>query len=653
MLDEGLLTATFVHGPAMPIERVRPLVVIRTPFPDESLLSLLVRAAEANAFRSFKYILPFAGLEPSRHLFVAFTQAQYTDALSQLLSLPRAEIAGRMHPHVDNAPTQDYVDCFGVALPRRWIDTKSRRVSPNGLRISPYHRFGWMIRPLSFCAETMEYLILNCPHCGKEQRWEGASSVWRCGNCSKSLRHHRPGKVAGNLQKELEAVVAFISHDSKVRAQALSELPTPFSEWSAGDVFVAIIDLAIVVACSDRYVDNKTRADWHKGNFSFATPENLVRAFRVLHSWRDGFAGLVKAIANCAANRCGGLSTKELLGPLNKYLRDDGGKDTPLRHLILETLPEIIRDEGLPLRGRYSEVGKFVTSTQVEKQLGLPRGTTVRLNEKSKSLIVNARTMKLYDRESVKRTIAIWHQSVRPPRVARALGVPSHTLPAFASQGLLSWVTESDALLLNGSDQLYCSVSLETLIQKVNSLPCVPLDGDIGISIFTALESRRAEPDVWAGIFGAIIAGHITVVGIDARATGLSQRALVSAPALMAFVSSIPHREIAEVEISGAMAADVLQCSDSHISDAFRVGLLAGRNKGQKKFITLSSLMAFDRDYVFTGELERRGGRDAALLYHRFNRIGIRPAASLSKTKVWRRDEVTQLPEYRGLVGIA
>jgi len=174
-----------------PRTSVKPLIGVVEPFDGECLMSVLARTAEKNVFTRVREMVESAGLQVLRPEFIPFTQVQAAPGLSKLLGVESGVIAGLMHPASDPERPVDKVNWYGTHLPRKFISI-DRRFSPKSFASSPYIRAVWQVRPITFCPESMELLITQCPHCGAEVGWRVLHGFHVCATCGRSLRHTRP-----------------------------------------------------------------------------------------------------------------------------------------------------------------------------------------------------------------------------------------------------------------------------------------------------------------------------------------------------------------------------------------------------------------------------------------------------------------------------
>lgn len=617
------------------------------PLRGEPLLSLLTRSALANGFYRIDSVLEGARLTEGRPDFITFKGGDVAERLSQALGLPRAYISDRMHPRVE-IEGDDLVDWFGTPLPRHFIEAKIRRVSPRSLRTSPHHRAEWMIRPLSFCPESMEFLVSDCRNCGKQLRWATSTGLWCCDRCGKSLTRTQPGKVAWEMREDLAAVAALVSPSADARTRVLTRLPAPFSSWHAGDVFASLFEIMILQICALDDVPVQTVRSWRLGDFNYVTPARLRAAYRALFNWDVAFVDIVKAISSRGLSKSNGKGGKLiLLGPLEKFAREtDRALDTPFRHLVRSALPRIIRDAGIPIKRKADskmfsgERSRYVSAKEIENVLRLPRESSRILKENSKALV--SRTtgrfcIRLYDRELLSKSVQAWRDSLDATKVGIRLGVPPYVVPLLARDNLISAVSDHDARLLAKGEERYTADSINQLVASIESLTKDSACGLTDISIYHAMGGRRLEPGPWLEIIRAILAGKLAARLVDRNAS-LSKQLMVARKAIVEIIAGVPHAPLPDVEISCVAASNTLHWSQLNIASAFRAGMLPGRKLGRLMLISLHGLAQFNKKYVGTKELADRTQRQGLSIYKQLIASGCLPVAELANTCIWNRD---------------
>jgi hypothetical protein len=557
-----------------------------------------------------------------------------------------------MHPRLE-IQGDDLVNWFGTPLPRHFIEAKIRRVSPKSLRASPYHRAEWMIRPLNFCPESMEYLISCCRLCGKDLRWVTSTGLWRCDRCGRSLTRTQPGKVTWEIRQDLAEAAALVSPSADSRSRALARLPAPFSTWEAGDVFASLFEIMILQICAQEDVPVQTIRSWRLGDFSYVTPARLRASYRALFNWDLVFIELVKTISSRGLSKSNGKGGKLiLLGPLEKFARENSRiLDTPFRRLVRSALPAVVRDAGIPIKRKADskmfsgERGRFISAKEIESALGLPRDSSRILQENSKALVSRTTgkfNIRLYDKELLSRSIQVWRNSLDATKVGIRLCLPPYVAPFLASEGFIATVSDHDACLLAKGHERYTGESVSQLVDRMLGLAEDGTDASPDISIYQALGNRRLEPKVWVRVLSAALCGELPLRSAAKPEKNLSNRLLARQDVISAIVSSVPYESLPDVELSCVAAANALDWSEINIADAFRAELIPGRNHGRLMLISLRGLENFNRLYVGTRELERRAGRQALPIYKQLIAAGCSPVAELAKTCVWNRQEALE-----------
>lgn len=340
-----------VPFPAFDRPAIKPLLIGVKPVPGESLLSMIARATSDNVHEQTSQTLAFAGFSQPQLKHVPFSRIPRVKEIATLLSVTEHDVRSRMH-----APARqniNWVDWYGTPLHRRYIEATVRRVSPVGFGNPPFHhRAIWMLRPLTYCPESMEMLISSCPYCGDGLGWRATLGIWRCEKCGRSLRHHRPGKVRWDLRGEAAAAAAIISTDPLQRADALSRLPQPFSSWEAGDVFDTMVTLGVVATHPDGS-DPASVNIIKRRDYSLFEPLDIVNGYRALKDWPAALGVILRKVVAKNRGKVRHDSFNTALGPMAKLLSRSSCANAALRRLLLAELPTMVRDLGIPLRGRF------------------------------------------------------------------------------------------------------------------------------------------------------------------------------------------------------------------------------------------------------------------------------------------------------------
>jgi hypothetical protein len=142
---------------AVPTRRGRLPVKVEPVF-GESLMSLIVRACQANIIERPHHLLKLAGCEFSTAAFAPFAAGINIDGLAELLDIDRSEVKRRWHPTFNREGTY-YVHWHGIDIDRTFIESNSRRIPPSFSADGVVHLETSLLR--TSLVEPQEYKILR------------------------------------------------------------------------------------------------------------------------------------------------------------------------------------------------------------------------------------------------------------------------------------------------------------------------------------------------------------------------------------------------------------------------------------------------------------------------------------------------------------
>ena len=210
-----------------------------TPYPEESLRSVITRFAERTGHESPRVLDTFFEQGALGH---SKSDHELTE-LAEMLGYPLQEVLLR-----NAAPVHDdrlifaRVSIGGQDLQASYYSRMRRAVSPASLRSAPYHRHYWDIAPLGFCPESLELLIHNCPNsqCGRPLTW-GGTSVCHCHRCGYDLRHAKAKKLKAGDKYSLPVLAQLFSLNPNVRAEAQASLPAHLKTLKSTELLTLIL----------------------------------------------------------------------------------------------------------------------------------------------------------------------------------------------------------------------------------------------------------------------------------------------------------------------------------------------------------------------------------------------------------------------------
>lgn len=282
-----------------------------TPIPGESFNGLLHRWAAGNFIDSMFEVTRAAGVEYRSFPDTALNERRDLSTIAEITGIPLPELQSRTLPTGDDELTRKL---FGVCVRKSDLEIQDRRFAPASLRLSAHHRALWMVRTISFCPDTWQYLRSTChrDRCGVVQHWNCTFGIERCDRCLADLRDGPSEFVPEDEQEALGEVVRLLGPDPTQRRTALATLPAALGEITPDAAYELLIRLMKVIDPSLPIA----RTIMHLGG-PRELSSAMALAWRVLQSWPDGFL-------NLAAERIRPRTT-----------RDDGNAGETMRFLSL------------------------------------------------------------------------------------------------------------------------------------------------------------------------------------------------------------------------------------------------------------------------------------------------------------------------------
>ncbi|WP_296597994.1 hypothetical protein [Phenylobacterium sp.] len=608
-------------------------------------MSIVLRTAEANVFGRMSRMLPLAGITGTRTSYIPYTGQLHVDALAAQMSISPDAVRARMHPCVQRPnKLHECADWYGTPVPRRWLASRERRISPEGLKRSPYHRAIWMMRALPYCPETLQTLICDCQVCGSALTWEGARSVMRCETCDASLADQEAPSLSTDLHEDARALADLVSHDELVRNRACLRLPDVFRSWEGGDAFQAVVELGIIAF---QPVALKGCTRWkrlNRGDVSDISATELVGGYRFMATWPSSLEQLLKHVV---PGRTG--VKRDLWGRLGKYF-DPTAPATPLRDLIRQEVPRILPQLGLPFRSNQcaavgaSRGGDTASASEAAARFGVDKGVIGRLIRSPDCLVAKhpgRSGLSLLHLDSVEGALSRWRATATAQECARALGAPAHCIDALCEAGLLARVQDRDVRLLTEGKDAFDRADLESLIETLTRLP-LTTGAEEPVALHRAMIGEL-HPDAWAVAVSGLLSGAVCVRGRRSNAEAPLAGLYVDFSEMRQAMLPVRSRPLPELSISCQAAANLLGVSIAVTSGAVQAGLLPGCKSAARVDIRLTDLEAFHQDHILAQEVLRNFGIRAQDFAASMRSHGFKPTAHVYNTYFWRRGDAVQI----------
>ncbi|MGB3188134.1 MAG: TniQ family protein [Limnoraphis sp.] len=165
----------------------QPLLFRPSPYPDETLVSYILRLSERNYYDNPKWILSCAELSYSK-LYQQNTLESKDDlhTLSQLTNL--GEVLLKKMLFVESKPRGKNlkIQISGHSIPSNFVKKATGKICPACLAEAAYFRKFWHLIPATACPKHNSILIDSCPQCHQKLTWP-RKSILHCSSCQFNL----------------------------------------------------------------------------------------------------------------------------------------------------------------------------------------------------------------------------------------------------------------------------------------------------------------------------------------------------------------------------------------------------------------------------------------------------------------------------------
>jgi hypothetical protein len=263
---------------------------------DESLISFIYRLARRRRVLSPQKLAAECG-------FDRLTNQPRPEWLARL-----ADLAGCAYSQLEAltyGPPDDLMNANfrGRTLNPRVLRRRGgadRRVCPQCLEESEYHRAIWDPVFVSICPVHLKELVDACDNCGRELRWVGRSLSWcRCKRkIPRDLRRIRAPDVPSEDAEATKAAFGLLGDDRFATEASRARALVPFADLEDGEIveFVFRLGLEVLGPRNQIFsVEKLYEAAW-QAHIAFKL------GFGAVESWPDGFHAVLDTMCRRSAN---------------------------------------------------------------------------------------------------------------------------------------------------------------------------------------------------------------------------------------------------------------------------------------------------------------------------------------------------------------
>ena len=609
------------------------------PIPGESLLGFIARNADVHGVDKVASALLPAGLEnPKTEAFATAYERQVAVLASLFVTTPE-EVRSRMYLPWAGGDGVD-VNFHGTRMRPKYLRWEHRRFSPTSLRASGHHRALWDLLVLSFCPESKEILLSECPHCQKKPGWRYTLGLATCEWCEGDLTDVTGTPVRCDDMEALDFVCDLVNPAPVRRTAALARVPSRLSALDAGGVFEFVVNLACMLVTKPE-ASSMVRVQ-NKRDMEVLTPESLAKAGRLILGWPDSMHSLAAEVRSEAHLRNGVWGTRRELRPL-LWLTRVPTLPREAREAVSEVIDASVNGSGNVAHRVFNLPDEYLTKHETEKQFGFKNDLLEELCDLDLLRHVRRETAGkpalLIRREDVADLRAEMGDATSRVNAARMLGVDYLAVERLAQAGLLRRNGRAASVTVHG--QPYRTSSIVGLGERLLSRSRRPGRSGTLVTLSDAAASSTAPIVPWTGLVEAVLSRRLPVFMLSDDAELPLMRRLGIRSVDLGLVAGLPHEDLPESTsrlINTYEAGAILEMAapTTFVTQSGGLSLSgSGRNS-----LRLDEVLAFRSRGISAKEVGRRTGLNSKQASARLTKLKV-PLSFASRDRdvlFWNRE---------------
>lgn len=592
------------------------------PAYDESVCGAVAAACHAQRLRSIISGLEGGGIRLSRPGSIQIAEPSIINAVARIMHVEPStlhDLAFRV------GQVRGTVHLGDLLLPRRMLDWNRRRIGPQSLSITPYHRSSWLNLALPYCLESLELLVDRCPTCGP-LGWRHTRGIANCDCCGLAIAPSAEPPLSPHLVEPYRAFGDLLSRHSAAGDRAMALLPASLRTYSRSTVANLAVRAGLV------FSDHGSQRGI--GNLVVGEPAKIAEAMctgmSFLMNWPTG-------IREQAKRRATGLmddvkSFEEFVQNVRWIGADTLSDSGPLLRVAFPRFD--CRNADM-----FTDEVRFYTAAETNLLLSRSSSQLSKLRQleaiRYEQLPARSRTIARYNADDVDALRAIIRSGTSPNSAAARLDLPIYAVGQLAAISALRIQVGEVIKALRDRNQ----VELGSVDALGKALVAKAAPGQIPsglISVRRALAQYPGEKH-YARLIAAMLDGRLRFY-LDQGKFSI-RRALVSKADTSRLLSpgfrSMPD-PLGIGHVTLGDACEILGAQYDEGVAAMRSSGLAAITKGKGKAVDRSELSKLVSEIAFLGEAFARTGTSPTTLHHQFLRAGFRAFTGLGAGELYR-----------------